>query len=349
MSSAESITITRPDDWHVHLRDGEALQHTVRDIARYFGRAIVMPNLLPPVVTVQDAAAYYARIKQEVPEGSQFEPLMTLYLTEQTSIEAVRQASSDNLVHAFKLYPAGATTNAESGIQSIESSYPVFAEMEKQGIPLLVHGEVNDDDVDIFDREAVFIDQHLIPLTRQFPNLRIVLEHITTTTAVQYIEATADNVAATITVHHLMYNRNDMLAGGMRPIYYCLPILKRKQQQRALLEAATSGNPAYFLGTDSAPHPRSAKENSCGCAAGCYTAHAALELYAEAFETMGELDKLENFASHFGADFYGLPRNSDAIKLVKQSWDVPDTINFGASELVPIKAGQRLTFKVVPG
>ncbi|MDK1024500.1 MAG: dihydroorotase [Gammaproteobacteria bacterium] len=348
MSSSDSLTITRPDDWHVHLRDGETLPHTVRDIARYFGRAIVMPNLVPPVVTVQDAAAYYERIKREVPEASQFEPLMTLYLTEQTRIEAVRQASNDELVHAFKLYPAGTTTHAEFGIRSIESSYPVFAEMEKQEIPLLLHAEVNTDDVDIFDREAVFIDRHLIPLTRQFPDLRIVFEHITTTTAVQYIEATFDKVAATITAHHLMYNRNDMLAGGMRPVYYCLPILKRKQHQQALLKAATSGNPAYFLGTDSAPHPRSTKENSCGCAAGCYTAHAALELYAEVFEGLGKLDRLENFASHFGADFYGLPRNSDTIKLVKQSWDVPDTISFGANELVPIKAGQQVAFKVVP-
>ncbi len=253
MSSPDSITITRPDDWHVHLRDGEALQHTVRDMARYFGRAIVMPNLVPPVTTVQDAAAYYQRIKSEIPEESQFEPLMTLFLTEQTSIETVRQASKDPLVHAFKLYPAGATTNAEFGIRSIEASYPVFAEMEKQDVPLLVHGEVNDDDVDIFDREAVFIDRHLIPLTRQFPDLRIVLEHITTSTAVQYIEAAFNNVAATITAHHLMYNRNDMLAGGIRPIYYCLPILKRKEHQQALLEAATSGKPAYVLGTGSAP------------------------------------------------------------------------------------------------
>jgi dihydroorotase len=347
MSSSDSITITRPDDWHVHLRDGEALQHTVRDIARYFGRAIVMPNLVPPITTVQDAAAYYERIKKEVPEGSQFEPLMTLYLTEHTDVETVRQASNDPLVHAFKLYPAGVTTNSASGVRTIESSYPLFAEMEKQDIPLLVHGEVNDDDVDIFDREAVFIDQHLIPLTRQFPNLRIVLEHITTVTAVQYIEATPDNVAATITAHHLMYNRNDMLAGGIRPIYYCLPILKRKQHQQALLEAATSGSPAYFLGTDSAPHSRTAKEDSCGCAAGSYTAHAALELYAEVFDGMGKLDMLEGFASHFGADFYDLPRNSDSIKVVRQSWNVPATISFGSDELIPIRNNDQIAFKVV--
>jgi dihydroorotase len=346
MSNADSITITRPDDWHVHLRDGEALQHTVRDIARYFGRAIVMPNLVPPIITVQDAAAYYQRIKREVTEGSQFEPLMTLYLTEHTDVETVRQASDDEHVHAFKLYPAGATTNAQSGIRSIEASYPVFAQMEEMDIPLLVHGEVNDDDVDIFDREAVFIDKHLIPLTRQFPNLRIVLEHITTATAVQFVESATNKVAATITVHHLMYNRNDMLAGGIRPIYYCLPILKRKQHQQALLEAATSGNPAYFLGTDSAPHPRSAKEDSCGCAAGSYTAHAALELYAEVFDAMGKLDQLEGFASHFGADFYGLPRNGDFIKLVRRSWDVPATVSFGSDELIPIRNGDQIAFQV---
>ncbi len=348
MGDTESLTITRPDDCHLHLRDGASLQLTVGDIARYFGRAVIMPNLVPPVTTVQQAAAYHQRIRQWLPEDSRFTPLMTLYLTEQTSIETIRQASDSSLVHGIKLYPAGATTNADSGIQSIESSYPVFAEMEKRELPLLLHGEVNDPEVDIFDREAVFIDTHLIPLSQHFPGLKIVLEHITTDTAVEFISSSNDHLAATITIHHLMYNRNDMLAGGMQPLYYCLPILKRRRHQDALCKAATSGNPAFFLGTDSAPHPRSAKENSCGCAAGTYTAHAALELYAEVFDAMGQLDKLEAFASHFGADFYGLPRNSDQIRLVRQSWNVPETLPLGAEELIPIRHGQQVRWKVVP-
>lgn len=348
MSSIDSLTITRPDDWHVHLRDGRALTHTVRDVARYFGRAIVMPNLVPPITSVADACAYHERIMQQVPGSSCFRPLMTLYLTEHTSLQTVREAQDSDLVVAFKLYPAGATTNAEAGVKSLLASYPVFAEMEKLGIPLLIHGEINDQNIDIFDREAVFIEQHLSPLTRQFPGLKIVLEHITTRLAVNFVETSGENIAATITAHHLLYNRNDMLAGGMKPLYYCLPILKRKEHQSELIKAATSGNPSFFLGTDSAPHPRSAKENTCGCAAGSYTAHAALELYAEVFDSVGQLDKLQAFASHFGADFYALQRNSDTVRLVKKSWTVPDTLDLGDQQLVPIRYGEQVHWQVVP-
>ncbi len=347
MSSTDSITITRPDDWHVHLRDGAALKHTVKDVARYFGRAIVMPNLVPPVSRVAEARAYCDRITSLIPDGSCFKPLMTLYLTAETTAQTVRETRQSDLVKAFKLYPAGATTNAESGIKSIQASYPVFEEMEKLGIPLLIHGEVTDDSVDVFDREAVFIERHLIPLATRFPELKIVLEHITTRLAVEFVHSAGSHLAATITAHHLLYNRNTMLAGGMKPIYYCLPILKRQEHQQALIDAATSGDPGFFLGTDSAPHPRSAKENNCGCAAGSYTAHAALELYAEVFDSAGKLEKLEAFASHFGADFYGLPRNQDTIQLVKKPWTVPDTLELGDQQLIPIRYGEQVAWQVV--
>jgi dihydroorotase len=346
MSSTDSLTITRPDDWHVHLRDGAALRHTVKDVARYFGRAIIMPNLTPPVTRVAEANAYYDRIMAQIPPGSCFKPLMTLYLTGQTTTKTVQEAKQSNLIKAFKLYPAGATTNAEAGITSMAASYPVFAEMEKLGIPLLIHGEVTDTTVDVFDREAVFIERDLAPLAQQFPGLKIVLEHITTRLAVDFVKSGGPQLAATITVHHLLYNRNHMLSGGMKPLYYCLPILKRREQQLALIEAATSGNPAFFLGTDSAPHPRSAKENNCGCAAGSYTAHAALELYAEVFDSAGKLEKLEGFASHFGADFYGLPRNADTVQLVRDSWRVPETLELGDQQLIPIRYGEPVAWQV---
>jgi dihydroorotase len=347
MSNVDSLTITRPDDWHVHLRDGGALKQTVKDVARYFGRAIVMPNLVPPVTSAAEAEAYCNRIMVQVPVGSSFKPLMTLYLTGQTTPQLVQEAKQSKLVKAFKLYPAGATTNAESGITSILASYPVFAEMEKLGIPLLIHGEVTDDNVDVFDREAVFIERYLAPLTARFPGLKIVLEHITTRLAVEFVKSTGPQLAATITAHHLLYNRNHMLTGGMKPLYYCLPILKRREHQQALIEAATSGNPGFFLGTDSAPHPRSAKENNCGCAAGSYTAHAAIELYAEVFDSTGKLEKLEGFASHFGADFYGLPRNQDTIQLVKKPWRVPETLELGDQQLIPIRSGELIAWQVV--
>lgn len=341
------LTITRPDDWHVHLRDGDALQDTCRDMARYFGRAIVMPNLTPPVTTVADALAYRERITAAM-EGlpHQFDPLMTLYLTDQTDAAEIERAAANESVYAVKLYPAGATTNSDAGVTELEALYPVLATMEKADLPLLIHGEVTDHAIDIFDREKVFIDRHLIPITKRFPALRVVLEHITTADAVQFVEAARDNVAATITAHHLLYNRNDMLAGGIRPHYYCLPILKRNSHQEALLSAATSGNPRFFLGTDSAPHNTASKENSCGCA-GIYTAHAALELYAEVFEELGALDRLEAFASHFGPDFYRLPRNNDTVSLRKERWTVPGQLQLGGDTLTPLRATQDLSWRVV--
>jgi dihydroorotase len=335
-----TIEITRPDDWHVHLRDGPALRDTVRDISRCFARAIVMPNLAEPVTSVEMATQYRQRILSFLPRHSKFEPLMTLYLTDQTSRDTVRKARDSGLIHAFKIYPAGVTTNADAGVRVMESIYPLFEEMAKQNMPLLIHGEVADASVDIFDREAVFIDRHLRHLIETFPELKVVLEHISTTAAVEFIQASAANVAATITVHHLLYNRNDMLADGIKSFYYCKPILKRSVHQQALIEAATSGCSKYFLGTDSAPHAQSDKENCWGCAAGAYTAHAAIELYAEVFEKAGALERLEGFASHFGADFYGLPRNKDTIRLEKQSWLVADRLSFGDQRLIPIRSGQ---------
>jgi dihydroorotase len=340
------LTITRPDDWHVHLRDGAALQHTCADMARYMGRAIVMPNLTPPVTNVAEAAAYRERIIAAMAGlPRQFEPLMVLYLTDRTVAEEIAEAAASDFVHAVKLYPAGATTNSDAGVADFSGLYPVLGAMEEHGLPLLVHGEVTEDSVDIFDREAVFIEQHLKPVAATFPGLKIVLEHITTADAVAFVRESPANVAATITAHHLMYNRNHMLVGGIRPHYYCLPILKRNRHQAALIEAATSGNPKFFLGTDSAPHSTDSKENACGCA-GCYTAHAAIELYAEVFEAAGALDRLEAFASFFGPDFYGLPRNADSITLRQAEWQVPGQLPLGDKTLTPIRAGETLHWSV---
>jgi dihydroorotase len=340
------LTITRPDDWHVHLRDGDALPNTCADMARYFGRVIVMPNLTPPAVTVADAAAYRERIltaMHGLPRA--FEPLMVLYLTDQTDAAEIRKAADSDFVHAVKLYPAGATTNSEAGVAELEALYPTLEAMEEADLPLLIHGEVTDHDIDIFDREKAFIDRHLAPIAARFPSLRIVLEHITTADAVDFVKSAGDNVAATITPHHLMFNRNHMLVGGIRPHYFCLPILKRNTHQAALQEAAISGSAKFFLGTDSAPHTTSAKENSCGCA-GVYSGHAAIEFYASVFDQLGALDKLQDFASHFGPDFYRLPRNSDSITLVKQDWTIPAQLPLGSSTLTPLGAGEALAWQV---
>ncbi|MDX1734751.1 MAG: dihydroorotase [Halioglobus sp.] len=344
------LTLTRPDDWHVHLRDGAALPQTCADMARYFGRAIVMPNLTPPVATVADALAYRQRILGAMAGlPRQFEPLMTLYLTEATSAEEIRRAADSDHVYAVKLYPAGATTNSAAGIDHLDAIYPVLEAMEAADLPLLVHGEVTDHEIDIFDREKVFIERHLEPITERFEGLRVVLEHITTADAVQFVSAASQKVAATITAHHLMFNRNDMLVGGIRPHYYCLPILKRNIHQQALLQAATSGNPRFFLGTDSAPHSTASKESSCGCA-GVYTAHGALEFYAQVFEEQDALDLLEDFASHFGPDFYGLPRNTETVTLKREDWHVPASLPLGdTGGLTPLSAGQTLGWRVVDG
>jgi dihydroorotase len=341
----QTLSLTLPDDWHLHLRDGPAMADVVGDTARRFGRAIVMPNLKPPVATVADALAYRRRILEALPEGSRFEPLMTLYLTDSTPPEEIRKAAEEPGVAALKLYPAGATTHSDAGVTSLEAIYPVLEAMEKHGLPLLVHGEVTDSDIDIFDRERVFIDRHLVPMAARFPGLRIVLEHITTRDGVQFVEAAGSNVGGTLTVHHLLYNRNALLAGGVRPHFYCLPVLKRETHRQALLAAATGGNPKFFLGTDSAPHPRDQKESACGCA-GCYTAHAAIELYAEAFEAAGALDRLEAFASFHGPDFYGLPRNRTRIVLERAAWTVPATLPFGGQELTPLRAGETLPWRL---
>lgn len=340
------LRITRPDDWHVHLRDGLVLADTVPTTARYFGRAIVMPNLVPPVMTTEQALAYKERILEHIPAGSSFNPLMVLYLTDRTEPAEIERAKASGQVVACKLYPAGATTNSDSGVTQLENIYPVLEKMAEVGLPLLVHGEVTHSDVDIFDREKAFIDQKLLPLTERFPTLRLVLEHITTAEAAQFVLSANDNVGATITVQHLMYNRNHMLVGGIRPHFFCLPILKRNIHQQALQEVAISGNPKFFLGTDSAPHARSAKESACGCA-GCYTAPAALELYAEVFEELGALDKLEGFASHFGADFYKLPRNTDTVTLVKEDWELPEEYAFGDTRIVPLRAGSTVRWRVI--
>ncbi len=341
------ITITRPDDWHVHLRDGAALQHTCADMARYFGRAIVMPNLTPPVTSVALAAAYRDRILEAMTGlPRKFEPLMTLYLTDTTDAAEIQLAAAADFVHAVKLYPAGATTNSAAGVAQLDSLFPTLAAMEETDLPLLVHGEVTDDVVDIFDREKVFIDRHLAPIVERFPGLRVVLEHITTRDAVAFVREAPANVAATITAHHLLYNRNNMLVGGIRPHFYCLPVLKRNIHQVELMEAATSGNPKFFLGTDSAPHSTVTKESPCGCA-GIYTAHAAIELYAEVFERLDALDALEGFASHFGADFYHLPRNTESITLSRQEWEVPSQLPLGESTLTPLRAGEAVPWRVV--
>ena len=341
--SPTSLKITQPDDWHLHLRDGEALKTTVAHSARIFARAIIMPNLKPPVTTVADAAAYRERIAQQVPDGANFDPLMTLYLTENLTREEVQRVQEANFVHAIKFYPAGATTNSESGVAELECVYPAIEEMANLGVPLLIHGEVTDNEIDIFDRERVFIERVLNPLTQEFPNLKIVLEHITTKDAVEYVLQQGENIAATITPHHLLLNRNDLLVGGIRPHYYCLPILKRNIHQRALIEAAISGNPKFFLGTDSAPHSLETKETSCGCA-GVYSAHAAIELYAEVFESQNALDKLEGFASHFGADYYNLPRNQSQITLNKQPGTVAAEFPLGNGRVVPLRAGETMSW-----
>lgn len=339
-----TLTITRPDDWHVHLRDGEALTDTVRDISRYNGRALIMPNTVPPVTNTEMALAYRERIMAQKP-SEQFEPLMSLYLTDNTSPDEIRKAKASGAVVAAKLYPAGATTNSDSGVTNAKNIYPVLEAMEEVGMLLLVHGEVTTHDVDIFDREKEFLETVLAPIVNDFPNLKIVLEHITTADAANFVKNANENVAATITAHHLMYNRNHMLVGGIKPHFYCLPILKRNTHQKALVEAATSGSKKFFLGTDSAPHAKGAKESACGCA-GSYTAHAALELYAEVFEQEGKLENLEAFASHNGPDFYGIARNSDTVTLTKEEWPVPQTMPFGSDVIVPIRAGESISWKV---
>jgi len=337
-----TLTITRPDDWHLHLRDGEMLAAVAPDTARQFARAIVMPNLDPPVTTTEQALAYRRRILDVVPEGLNFDPLMTLYLTDETSPAEI---GIDSCVHAVKWYPAGATTNSSRGVTDISRCYGVLEAMRQHDVPLLVHGEVTDPGVDVFDREKVFIERYLIPVTERFPGLRVVLEHVTTRQGVEFVTGASDKIAATITAHHLLLNRNALFAGGLRPHHYCLPVLKREQHRRALVEAATSGNPKFFLGTDSAPHAKSAKESGCGCA-GMYTAHAAIELYAEVFEEAGALDRLEAFASFHGADFYGLPRNSDTISLNREAWLVPDVVSLDHAELVPFRAGEMMPWKL---
>lgn len=340
----QTLTLTRPDDWHIHLRDEQALTDTVPDAARTFGRAIIMPNLVPPVLNTEQALSYKARILTQRPAGSQFEPLMVLYLTDTTTADEIARAKAAGIV-AYKLYPAGATTNSASGVTDINKVYPALEAMQREGMLFLLHGEVTDTDIDIFDREQVFIDRTLSQLAKDFPNLKMVLEHITTKDAAEFVGAANDNIAATITAHHLLYNRNHMLVGGIKPHYYCLPILKRNIHQEALIAAATSGSKKFFLGTDSAPHTKGAKESACGCA-GSYTAFAAIELYAEAFEAVGALDKLEAFASHHGPEFYGLPRNTDTITLVKEDWQVPASLPFAGETLVPLRAGETLRWRL---
>ena len=343
--TSQSLTLDQPDDWHLHLRDGDALATTVPHTAAQFARAIVMPNLKPPVTSLQAASEYRDRILNARPSGSEFDPLMTLYLTDSLAPNEVEAAFNSGIVQAVKYYPAGATTNSDSGVSHMSAVMPVLERMAKLGMPLLIHGEVTDHEIDIFDREKVFIETLLEPLCRELPTLRVVLEHITTRHAVDFVNAAPANVAATITVHHLLFNRNHLLAGAVRPHYYCLPILKRSSHQEALIAAATSGNPKFFLGTDSAPHARHAKESDCGCA-GIYTAASAIELYAEAFEDAGALDKLEGFASHYGPDFYGLPRNTNKITLEKKSWQMPSSFTVAQNELIPLRAGESIAWRL---
>jgi dihydroorotase len=342
----DRLTLRRPDDWHLHLRDGAALAAVVGDSAQRFARAIVMPNLKPPVTTTQQALHYYERIVGALPEGAAFQPLMTLYLTDDTPPEEISRAKLSGRVFGVKLYPAGATTHSDAGVTRISRCFHTLERMQDAGMPLLVHGEVTDPAIDVFDRERAFLDEVLGPMVERFPGLKIVLEHATTRDAVQFVEVTGANVAATITAHHLLLNRNSLFVGGIRPHHYCLPVLKREEHREALAEAATSGNPKFFLGTDSAPHPKREKEAACGCA-GIYTAHAAIELYATAFEEAGALDKLEGFASEFGARFYGLPLNEERITLVREEWRAPARLAFGAEELVPLRAGESIPWKLV--
>ncbi|MDP1705269.1 MAG: dihydroorotase [Sulfurimicrobium sp.] len=341
----DTLTLTRPDDWHLHLRDGEHLQAILPDTARRFARAIVMPNLRPPVTTTELALAYRQRILDALPAGSDFQPLMTLYLTDNTAPEEIARAKASGAVHGVKLYPAGATTNSDSGVTDIHKCHAALEAMQEHDLPLLVHGEDTHPLVDVFDREQVFIGKVLVPLLDRYPRLRVVFEHITTRQAVEFVKASPANVAATITVHHLLYSRNAMFAGGMRPHMYCLPVLKREEHRWALVGAATSGNPKFFLGTDSAPHTKHTKESACGCA-GIYTAHAALELYAEVFEAAKALDKLEGFASFHGPDFYRLPRNTGTVTLLKESWAVPAEMAFGSETLIPLRAGEQIAWKL---
>ncbi len=344
-ATSQLLTITRPDDWHLHVRDGDALNTVVPHTAAQFGRAIIMPNLRPPVTTAAQALAYKARIQAAVPKGVTFEPLMTLYLTDNLPADEIKRAKDAGVV-AAKLYPAGATTNSDAGVTDLRKTYKTLEAMQRAGMLLLVHGEVTSPDIDLFDREAVFIDTQLIPLRRDFPELKIVFEHITTKEAAQYVRDSDKFTAATITAHHLLYNRNAIFTGGIRPHYYCLPVLKRETHRLALVEAATSGNTKFFLGTDSAPHPANLKEHASGCA-GCYTAHAAVEMYAEAFDAAGALDKLEAFASFNGADFYGLPRNQGTITLKKESWIPPESFAFGEAALKPLRSGEALPWRMV--
>ncbi|HEX7220466.1 MAG TPA: dihydroorotase [Burkholderiales bacterium] len=341
----DRLKLRRPDDWHLHLRDGAALAAVVRDSARRFARAIVMPNLKPAVRTTAQALDYRERILSALPDDVEFEPLMTLYLTDDTPPEEIARAKLSGRVHGVKLYPAGATTNSQEGVTRLSRCFHALEKMEELGLPLLVHGETTDPAIDVFDREQVFIEDVLGPMLERFPRLRVVLEHITTREAAQYVEVTGRNVAATITAHHLLMNRNALFLGGIRPHHYCLPVLKRETHREALVEAAISGNPKFFLGTDSAPHARPTKEAACGCA-GIYTAHAAIELYAAAFEEAGALDKLEGFASVFGAQFYGLPLNEGTITLERTEWRVPERMAFGTDELVPLRAGETIPWKL---
>ena len=339
------LTLTRPDDWHLHVRDGDALHTVVPHTAAQFGRAIIMPNLRPPVTTAAQALQYKARIQAAVPEGVAFEPLMTLYLTDNLPPDEIQRAREAGVV-AVKLYPAGATTNSDAGVTDLRKTYPTLEALQREGMPLLVHGEVTSPDIDLFDREAVFIDTQLIPLRRDFPELKVVFEHITTREAAQYVAEADRFTGATITAHHLLYNRNALFTGGIRPHYYCLPVLKREKHRLSLVEAATSGSAQFFLGTDSAPHPAHLKEHASGCA-GCYTAYTAMELYAQAFDTAGALNKLEAFASFNGAAFYGLPRNTGTITLRREAWSVPESFAFGEAQLKPLCAGETLPWRMV--
>ena len=345
MTAPQTLTLTRPDDWHLHVRDGAALAAVVPHTAAQFGRAIIMPNLKPPVTTAAQALAYKARIQAAVPAGVAFEPLMTLYLTDNTPPDEIARAAEAGVV-ALKLYPAGATTNSDAGVTDVRKTYKTLEAMQRAGLKLLVHGEVTDPEIDLFDREAVFIDRVLSPLRKDFPELKIVFEHITTKEAAQYVQDAGAHLAATITAHHLLYNRNAIFQGGIRPHYYCLPVLKREQHRQALVQAATSGSGKFFLGTDSAPHPAQLKEHASGCA-GCYTAHAALELYASAFEAAGALDRLEGFASHHGPDFYGLPRNQGTITLKRETWTPPESYPFGDAMVKPLAGGEPLGWRLV--
>lgn len=346
MQAISQVTLVRPDDWHLHLRDDEALKAVVADTARRFGRAIVMPNLRPPVTTVALAAEYRARILAALSAGMEFSPLMTLYLTDNTPAEEIDRVAASGFVHALKLYPAGATTNSDAGVTDLGKCSAALARMERLGVPLLVHGEVTDPAVDVFDRETVFIQTVLCPLLRDYPALKLVLEHITTKAGVDFVAAQGPNVAGTLTAHHLLLNRNALFAGGMRPHHYCLPVLKRETDRQALVAAATSGSPKFFLGTDSAPHARSTKEAAC-CGAGCYTSHAGIELYAEVFEAAGALDRLEAFASFHGPDYYGLPRNAGHIRLVREAWTVPVNLPYLAGDpLVPLRAGEAIAWRL---